>query len=143
MLQIKLTAYYETGHALIALKFPPPLCEVKEINIRLQATASGVSHGYTDVRHRGQEEGMWKRAMLQTFGGVAAQQILANQGKIKKEHIFLGIEGDFQMIEKYLTEVRQWDKIDLNKLFKKLAILLTIIKNFLKLLLKKQIKNYI
>ncbi|MGL9687458.1 MAG: hypothetical protein ACQBVK_01520 [Candidatus Phytoplasma sp. TWB_XP] len=121
-----LTAYHEAGHALIALKFPPELCELHEINIRDENTNLGVSHGYTLVRHLGmQVPGIFEISFLQAFGGVAAQQYLANQGKLPREKIFLGIDGDFQTIEKMAIQKHKWNEVDLNKVFKAACNIIT------------------
>ncbi|WP_341833631.1 hypothetical protein M33023_00190 [Candidatus Phytoplasma asteris] len=113
----QLTAYHEAGHALIVLQFPFALCSVTKIYIQETTTDSMFFFGQTAVRHPKLNQGGWQRLVLQAFGGVAAQQYLANQGKIPKEKIFLGIDDDFQFIEKLLMENNQLHKVDLNKLF--------------------------
>jgi hypothetical protein len=42
-----------------------------------------------------QAQGICKPMTLLYWGGAAAQQILANQGKISKEQIFSGIDDDY------------------------------------------------
>ncbi|WP_052177921.1 hypothetical protein [Chrysanthemum yellows phytoplasma] len=99
---------------------------IHKICIQKTTSDGSTTSGYNSLTNI-QTQGIWKPMTLLYWGGAAAQQILANQGKISKEQIFSGIDDDYtNVIEKKLMENNSFDQVDIQELYKQAC---TIIEN--------------